>query len=342
MVITGKDSKIFWGKESSWKAGLTGVHYPFNPMETIKVVKPTYSQKQIRTGESLDFSITWSEFLNVGEGEINTIYKDPFILTTAFTHKTSTGFGPGLTGVITADFSDDDDKDYLWIHYHKHDQEEIQNIDRTLKGIQITSYGWTCEKGDLVREKFGVKVPNIETGVVAFTTDSDFDDGNWSNWNEHSDVGYHSTQVLISFCGSGLSDLGFKWENFDLSCALEKSQEHTGESKIASLQWEGNKEYTLSVTGRFAGANKRKLIEEAESDYINKAKGIVRVSLTDDDGNVSYLQFTNGFVDGIDNYDIPAAAESWQGTVTFKANKPVISFNGLFTEETDPSSRITT
>jgi len=339
MVYTGKDHVAYWMIESDWKLGDPNVdtHQPFNPMETVGVPKPVYTQKQVRTAESQDHVFSWSEMLALGEGELTTIYKDPFLLCTAFSHKAVGGW-PANT--IDADFTDDDDRDTLAFTYRKYDTAGVSHIDRTIKGIEITKYGWSCEVGDLVREKVSVKCADFGTGYAAFSTDADFDDGHWANWNEHAELGYHSDQVSISWGGSGLSTLGLKWKSFDLSLNLEKTQEHTGESKVASLKWPGNREYTLSVTGRFTN---RTLVEEAEADEDDKSHSPVRVTLTDDDANESYIEFTNAIVDNIDKYDIPPAAEAWEGTIMFKGTrKPAANFDGAYSEATDPSARITT
>lgn len=343
MVKTGKDSKVYFFIESAgWKLGDPNVdlQISLNPMEKIVIPKPVYSQKQIRTSSSLDFDISFSELLNTGEGDIEAVYRDPMFMLTAFTKKEVANPWTGTDDVITGDFTAETHKDTFGMNYIKKDSESSgSDTERSVLGGEATSIGLKCEAGDLVREVIGVKFANFSTGYKTFVKADGYDDGTWSIWNGNAVNGYHSTQVTLKWGGTGFKDLGFKWKSFEWKSMLEKTQEHVGSSKIADIKYPGNKEHTLTLTGKFTDNT---LPLELEKDEKDRSHADIEIVLSDDESNDSTWKFTNAIIDTQDNYDIPVAAEGKEVTITMKGTrKPVLSFSGSYDEADDPTSRIT-
>ncbi len=343
MVKTGLGSKAFWFIESGgWKQGdpYTDIQIGFNPMEKITIPKPTFTQKQIRTSDSLDFNFSFSELLQLGEGEIESVYRDPFLMLTAFGKKVVETPWTGTDDTITADFTADTHRDTIGLNYLKKDSAAGgSDLERSLLGGEITSIGLKCETGDLVREVIGVKFAATGQRYKAFTTVPAFDDGSWSKWNGNAVNGYHSTQVELKFGATGMSSLGFKWKSFEYKSLLEKTQEHVGSSKIADIRYPGNREHTLNLTGKFTDNT---LMEELEKDEDDRTHADIEVILTDDVGNEEIRKFTNAIIDTADNYDIPAAAEGKESTLSFKGTrKPALTFSGNYDESDDPDDYIT-
>lgn len=341
MPQTGKDSKVYFFIESAgWKLGDPNVdlQIAFNPMERIVIPKPIYTQKQIRTSDSLDFNMSFTELLQVGEGDIECVYKDPFLQLTAFGKKVVASPWTGTDDTITADFTADTHKDSIGINYLK---KSIGGADvqRSLLGGEVTSIGLKCEAGDLVREVVGVKIANFSTGYKAYVKATGYDDGAWSNWNGNAPNGYHSSQVTLKFNATGFKDHGFKWKSFEWKSRLDKTQEHVGSSKIADIRYPGEREHLLTLTGKFTSTSLQLELEKDEKDRIH---GDCEIILTDDAGNTETRKFTNAIIDTCDNYDIPPAAEAKESTITIKGTrKPALSFSGNYDEADDPDAYIT-
>lgn len=343
MVKTGKDSRAFFFIESAgWKLGDPNVdlQIAFNPMERIVIPKATFTQKQIRTSDSLEHNISFSELMKVGEGDIETIYRDPFLQLTAFTKKVVETPWTGTDDTIVADFTAATHKDTIGINYLKKDSEsDSYDIERSLLGGQITSIGLKCEAGDLVREVVGVKFASPSTGYKAFATATGYDDGVWSGWNGNAINGYHSSQVTLKFDSTGFTNWGFKWKSFDYKSTLDKTMEHVGSSKTVDLKYDGNREHILTLVGKFTT---NLLLAELEKDENDRIHGDVEIILTDDAGKDEIRKFTNAIIDMQDNYDIPAAAEGKEVTITMKGTrKPALTFNGTYDEADDPDAYIT-
>jgi len=307
-------------------------------MERIVIPKPTYVQKQIRTSDSLDFNMSFSELIEVGEGDIECVYKDPFLQLTAFGEKAVSSPWTGTDDTITANFTGDTHRDTIGVNYLK---KSIggNDIQRSLLGGEVTSIGLKCEANDLVREVVGVKFAEPSKNYSAFVKADGYDDGVWSAWNGNALNGYHSTQVTLNFNATGIQDLGFKWKSFDWRSTLDKTQEHVGSSKIADIRYPGNMEHVLTIVGKFIDNT---LLLELEMDENDRIHGDCEVILTDDAGNEEIRKFTNAIIDTCDNYDIPSAAETKESTITIKGTrKPALTFAGTYDEADDPDAYIT-
>ena len=344
MVRTGKNSEAFWGLEALWKDGIgIATHQPFNVLSTFTPPFPEYSYVQYRGKSSKAPYIYFTERLSMNSSDVDMYtYRDPFLACAFFGHKVVGGsWGVGLTGTIDADFSAYDHKDTIWNHYRLADENGILDEERTIVGIEIPKYVMSCEEGQLMKEVVTLQGVDFVDESVAFVPDSDFDDGEFGDWAIDSDDGYHSTEVEVSWCGTGMDAVyGLARTGFTLTLENEKHVRHDSSSLIAQHHWDGDENNSIDVRGVWKGA--MTLLEEVEKIVEDKTKCTIRVQWDDRVGHEKYVEFTNAFVEKVDNRTIPKANEEAIRTFTFKGAKDSkASFHGSFVGKPDPSGRIT-
>lgn len=352
-MYTGKKLETYFGIESTWKVG-TGFgnsHIPFNPMDTVPVIKPLYTQKDFRSADKLVPTEVYDEKLNFSEKERTMVYKDPFLALTMFTYKNVTGFG-GAGGGIDADMratgagGDILKHDTIWIQDHIEDEANLNDIDKRLKGGEITSYGLSVETGDLLMETVNIKTYDFEEKVETMDCGTEFHDesfsnrGGWSDWNVKNTNGVIFTAVKLRWGGFTAGD---ELEGIDvkvkkINVELPKTESYSSESLVASQHWEGDMVWTAEVTGILTTDA---LILEAEKPLADKTKQDIYFLIDVDANEEEYFKLENMYVESVEDDDIPKASEAKEVTVKFRMYKNSdISYKGLFEETDDPTSKI--
>ncbi len=339
---TGKYLEVFWGREASWKDGISN-HQAFNPMAQVGIPKPTYKNTNVKTAESLENTITYTELLEPGEKDLEMYFRDPFLMAAFFTHK-SCVYGSG-SGVMDFDFSDNAHEDSIWMHFHE--DHATAPIDRTLKGGMITSYGLKIAgPGQPLMETIGTKFVDIDLapGDIPMALSSDFQNqafgisGGWASYDDNIPQALHAKDLSVTYSGTGaLAGIGI--ETFDFKATTVKEHGHTSESRVASVYWEGDRDFEFSVTGFIKTLEE---YEEVENAYENKTPGIIKIYIEDTVGEEKYFQITNAYIDTLDNFDIPKASEAKKGTIKIVGGAGTkLSFHGEYVKGVDPSDQIT-
>lgn len=346
MVYTGKKLEIFFGIEDSWKTG-TGfgnAHIPFNPMETVPIPKPLYTQKDFKDSASQVVTEVWDDQLAEQEKEYGTIYKDPFLALSMFKYKNEVeGFGGGATGQIAADMrAAGTGPDTLWIQSHIEDKTAVNDIDKRLKGGEISSYVLEVEVGDLLREKATIKIYDFAESAESMSCHTDFQDerfsadGGWSDWNIKNTNGVIFTAVKVKWNDNDLEGINIKKKSMNIT--LNKESTHTSDSLVASEHWEGDYSWSVEVSGVL---NTDALILEAEKPIASKLKQTLKFYIDIDAGEEKYHQMTNMMVETVESDDMTKASEAKEVTVKFRMYKgSEYSYSGKFAEQTDPTSKI--
>jgi len=350
MVYTGRKGEKYFGIEDSWKAG-TGFgnqHIPFNPMESGPVPKPIYTQKDFRSADSLVVTEVWDDQLQEQEKEYPMIYKDPFLALTMFRYKGCSGFGGGATGQINADMRATGSggvlrtHDTLWVQTHMEDSAGANDIDKRLKGGEISTYTLEVDVGDLLREKATIKIYDFAEQSASMSCHADFHDklftllGGWSNWNAKNVDGVIFTRVKVKWNDNDLSGINIKKKLMTVN--LTKESTHTSDSLVASEHWDGDWSWSIEVAGIL---KTDALILEAEKAIANKLKQTLKFYMDYDTGEEEYWQMTNMMVETVESDDMTKASEAKEVTVKFRPYKgSVLSYSGKFAEQTDPTSKI--
>jgi len=317
-------------------------------METVPIPKPIYTQKDFRSADSQVVTEVWDEQLQEQEKEFPTIYKDPFLALTMFRYKSSSGFGGGATGQIGADMRATGaggglaSPDTIWIQGHIEDSANINDIDKRLKGGEISSYTLEVDVGDLLREKATIKTYDFEEKAESMSCNTDFHDdrfsanGGWSDWNSKNSNGVLFTKVKVKWGNQFLSGINLKKKS--MTIALNKESTHTSESLVASEHWGGDWTWSVEVNG-VLGTDA--LILEAEKAIADKLKQDLDFYIDADVGEEKYYRMTNMMIESVESDDITKASEGKEVTVKFRMYKgSVISYSGKFAEQTDPTSKI--
>ncbi|KKN41729.1 hypothetical protein LCGC14_0720470 [marine sediment metagenome] len=344
MVYTGKGLETYFGIESTWKVG-TGFgnsHIPFNPMETVPVPKPIYTQKDYKDAASQVVTEVWDEQLQEQEKEYAMIYKDPFLAMSMFKYKSVTGFG-GAGGGINADMRvAGTGPDTLFIQAHIEDKAGINDIDKRLKGGEISSYTLEVDVGDLLRERATIKTYDFAETAETMSCSADFHDerftalGGWSDWNVKNINGVLFTAVKVRWGDAVLSGLNIKKKS--MTIALNKESTHTSESLVASEHWEGDYLWSVEVSGVLSTDA---LILETEKAIGDKLKQDLDFYIDMDANEEEFYKMTNMMIESVESDDMSKASEAKEVTVKFRMYKnSVITYSGLFEEQTDPLSKI--
>ena len=346
MVYTGKKLEIYFGIEDSWKAG-TGFgnsHIPFNPMETVSVPKSLYTQKDFKSADSQVVTEVWDEQLQEQEKEFPTIYKDPFLALSMFKYKNEVvGFGGGATGQIAADMRyAGTGPDTLFIQSHIEDSAAVNDIDKRLKGGEISSYTLEVDVGDLLREKATIKTYDFDESAESMNCHTDFQDerftalGGWADWNAKNTNGVIFTRVKVKWNDDDLSGINIKKKS--MTIALNKESTHTSDSMVASEHWEGDYSWSVEVAGVL---KTDALILEAEKAIADKLKQTLKFYIDFDTGEEEFYQMTNMMVETVESDDMTKASEAKEVTVKFRQYKGSdLSYSGKFVEQTDPTGKI--
>ena len=346
-AYTGRDLEVFWGREANWKDGIAGIHQAFNPMAKVPIPKPTYRHAHVKTAERLENAISYTELLEPGEKDFETYYRDPFIMACAFNHKTCTYVGG--TGTVNFDNGGaHGDHDSIWMQYHKEDHHGANNIDRTLIGGELTSYGWKCEKGGVLMESFGAKFADIDLapGAIPMLANNNYHNGafgasgGWAAYDSNTPQAKHASDLNITWNGAGGSIAGIDIESFDFKLTTPKEHAHVLSSLVAGVHWDSGADFECDVTGFLESLEE---LEEVERAWHDQTPGTIRIYSDTTVGEEKYIQFTEAYIDSFDTYDIPSASEPIKITMTLIGGAGTrASYHGVFVEGATPCNQITT
>lgn len=271
MVYQGKSSYAYWGIESGGygKGDVTSdQHIPFNPIIKLAIPRPEYVITEEKTCNSLETSIVYSEELKPDEIEIETIFRDPFLLCAVFTHKTCTG-----TYVITGDFTAEDHNDYIWAHYYIY--HATAPIEKTLKGGKIVSYRLLIAKNkpikEIVKIKFATITNESEVMNVATAFHDDFISATigWAFWSGKRYYSPTNTSVAYGGGGAFIVDPEMKLDEIEFIINVLETYEHDTTAKSATYTYHESREYMGRLKGKITG---EALETEIELDPASRAR----------------------------------------------------------------------
>ncbi|KKL17281.1 hypothetical protein LCGC14_2487150, partial [marine sediment metagenome] len=318
-VYLSTKAYVFLKSESSWNVasamgnGSSQKHVPLNQMKTFIPPKPKFSETVIYTFDSLEPSIIFTPRLETGEGAIEAFYRDPIgLLLRLFTRKVVNSGGAWLTGgsdnQIVADFVSVADEETIAIQYEVEDRDAANEIDRRLDGCEIIRYEWLIRKGELLMENATIKAAGFADATQAPDIDDGFDDGafdragidgGFSAWDGEITRAIHSTEITLQFGGSVLAGLSI--ENFTLTLEVPKEQQHTTDSRNATVHWRAVRAWSLAVDGWL---KTKAHLEEAEKVFASKSKTST-LKISYNVGLDKFLQFTNAYISSADFETIP-------------------------------------
>lgn len=295
MVYQGKDSYAYAFIESAG-FGLgnpaSDQHIPLNPIIKLSVPRPEYVVVEEKTCNSLETSIVYSEELKPDEIEIETIFRDPFLLCSVFTKKTVATPWTGTNNVITGDFTVETHNDYIGMHYHVY--HATAPIDKTLKGGKIISYRLLVAKNKPIKEIVKIRFATITDGAQAMNCATAFHDDfisatiGWAFWA--GERYYSPTGASISTATVYIADPQMKYDEIEFIINVLETFEHDTSAKSAAYTYHESREYSARIKGKITG---EALETEIELDPASRARDLT-FRLTFATG--LYLQFTNAML----------------------------------------------
>jgi len=262
-------------------------HIPLNPIIKLSVPRPEYVITEEKTCNSLETSIVYSEELKPDEIEIETIFRDPWLLCAVFTKKTCTG-----TYVITGDFTVETHNDYIGMHYHIY--HATAPIDKTLKGGKIISYRLIVAKNKPIKEIVKIRFATISDGAQAMNCATAFHDDfisatiGWAFWSTKRY--YPPTGASISTATVYIADPQMKYDEIEFIINVLETFEYDTSAKSAAYTLHESREYSAKIKGKITG---EALETEIELDPASRARTLT-FRLTFATG--LYLQFTNAML----------------------------------------------
>ncbi|BDI54860.1 MAG: major tail protein [Lokiarchaeia virus VerdaV1] len=317
MVYQGKSSYAYWGIEAGGY-GLgnpaTDAHIPFNPILKLSIPRPEHVIIEEKTCNSLETSIVYSEELKPDEIEIETIFRDPFLLCATFTKKTVTDSWTGTDDVITGDFTAETHNDYIWAHYYIYDA--TAPIEKTLKGGKIISYRLLIVKNKPIKEIVKIKFATITDESVAMNVTTTFHDDfisatiGWAFW---AAIRYYSpTGSSISTATSYIADPEMKYDEIEFIINVLETFEYDTSAKSASYTYHENREYMARLKGKITG---EALETEIELDPASRSRDkIFRLTFA----TGLYLQFTNAMLFSLTKLEGIEAGKAIEQEAVFK------------------------
>lgn len=342
---------IYWALENGYGnvwAGMDGadIHQGFNPIQgDMEIPKPKYEQEMVTTSESLDYNVdlSYDKDLLPGKGPFpggdGMIYRDPFLMQTAFTHKTVSGTwagGAATYGKVTGDFSALDDLSSIMIQCGNTDG--TTPINRCYNGILTTAYLLGFKKGGLLRESVELSVADFSDNTQAFVTDANFDNGRWSLWALKSAAvkKYPATACKIYWDNSHIAELaGLKIENCQFKISMPKEVESDYSTLRHEWEWNKNRAHEATISGILYGDTE---FEEAEAAFSAKTKKDLRFSWDQTALEQKWLQIDDAWIQGRSIHKIPSRENAVKLEFTFKGKTS--RYEGNFENITDPTPRI--
>lgn len=357
MVYGGEDSTIYWGIEGTPLAGDPSAdqHQAFNPMEEVPEYRAKYNNEVIRTFDSLEPKIVYSNELVPQEVTFETVFRDPFMLLTFFTHKTVSGTwsgGAATYGVLTGDFTLVDDVDTIFVQGYLKDQESTNHLERLGKGGLPMRYEQFVEPGKLLKERATYNFLDIATNSQAMSLNNNFHDqawgsgvGGWANWDNSGllKAGTPTGNRSVANCVLHWNDVvidGLDIVSYTLTMDLAYETLQIASSLKHTKYWRGIRDFTLVIDGKFNNLGE---LEEAEKTYANKTTNTLKFYYDNTANENKYLQFTNFYVDLHDGPIIPASGAAADASITMKGGAGTVgSFSGTYENLPDPSVLVTT
>jgi len=295
MVYQGKSSYAYWGIEAGgFGLGDTtsDIHIPFNPIIKLSIPRPEYVITEEKLCNALETGMVYSEELKPDEIEIETIFRDPFLLCAAFPNKTVANPWTGTDDVITGDFTVELDNDYIWAHYYIY--HATAPIEKTLKGGKIISYRLLIVRNKPIKEIVKIKFATITDESDAMDCATAFHDDfisatcGWAFWAAKRY--YSPTGASISVATSYIADPKMKYDEIEFIINVLDTFEYDISSKSAAYTYHESREYMARIKGKIED----EILEtEIELDPASRVRDKT-FRLTFATG--MYLQFTNAML----------------------------------------------
>jgi hypothetical protein len=351
MVYTGTNSYIYWGVEGTKGAGDPSAdqNIPFNPFSAVTPPKPKLIDEVYHTFDKLEPKFVVTNEQEPGEGPFESVFKDPFLLASFFTHKTVGGSWGTGDGTLAFDFSDIDDVDTIFTQYRIRDQVSTNHVDKLLKYGLPMEYHWIIEPGKLLKETASFKFLDFATNTQAPSINNNFHDqsfgsgiGGWANWDNSglaSNGCRSATGMLLKWGGAELT--GLKIQNMDMMLKVGSETTLLQPSLVHSADRFSTREFSLTLTGKL---NDLTLIPEYEAIYASRTKQTLQLFYDTAVGYEKYIQVTNAFISPeSDIPGIPEAGEDVDVSLIIKGGEEfAASFAGTYLNLPDPTALITT
>ncbi len=316
----------------------TAVHQAFNPSRSLPYPNDLkYTEDRIFVYNSISApGIVYSMNLETMELDIETYFKDLFLMITMFPLKTvsaAAAWGAGNTGTIAGNFTANTYKDSIMYQFHGDNPgDNLQDIDRTFLGGEITKYKISYETGKLLMENLTIKFMNFVDQTRAFTSDSDFDDGAYADWDDGAP--FHATNCSVEWGGTAI--LGIAIEKASLESVLKKEQKHVAKDRVAGINWDGLRETVCVVEGYLT--EKTQLLQ-IEKLHANKTKQTLEFIYNDAGGTEERKwQFTFGYIsDHQIEVGIPSEGNPVKVKITISQGVgSAFTYAGIFMDHVDP------
>ena len=343
---------IYWALENgfgnSWAPMDAGdTHQAFNPIQgDIEIPKPKYEEELVTTSESLDYNedLSYDKDLSPGRGTFpggdGMIFRDPFLMLAAFTHKTLTGTwggGAATYGKLTGDFTALDDRSSIMIQAGNTDG--VTPINRCYNGVLISSYQLGFKKGGLLRELVEISTADFQTNTQDLITDSDFDNGRWSLWalKGATQKKYHASDCKIYWDDSHVAELaGLKLENCQFKISMPKDNEADASALRHQWEWDKNRLHEATISGILYGDTE---FLETEKQFGSKTKKDLRLCWDQTANELKWLQLDSAWIAGLSTHKLPAKENAVRIEYTFKGQTS--QCEGNYEDRPTPSGRVT-
>jgi len=345
MVYSGQNSYVYWGVEGTALAGdpSSDQNIPFNPCEKFTAPKPEYEETTKRTFDQLEPKYKFTNTLAPKTETNPHMFKDPFLLLACFTNKNVGGSWGTGDGTISADFTNNDDEDTLFIQEHVADQSGSGNhVDRLIKGVLPVSYAWIMEAGKMLMEEVTLKGLDYSDNTQAMSCSNDFHDQAWgdgvggfADWD--TDGKRPVKDMEIELGGAAIDGLQIESGTLKFDLGYDTSQIISSLSH--SVKWLGVRDFIFTLKGKL---NDKGELEEAEKLYSAKTTSTLKIYYDNETGYEKYLQITNVAVEKHNVVEIPAAGSPVEANITFKGGEDcAASFSGTWEDHADPSVLVT-
>jgi len=317
MVLASKKSYAYWKIEDSWAYdqamganGAGNYHLPFNPLLKFNPPLLKYKEEEIVFFSDEEASLVYTELRENEETENESIYRGPLLLVHLFPHVVEPGaWSQTGTNVITADFSTQSWVNSMAVHLHLHDQDEGagNDLERTYKGTRITTYGWKCDRGKLIKEFWKWKAATLVEESQAPDMDAGLDDTKFNRtgidggFDVSSQQGpYHASDVTLT--KGGVAIVGLEIEKFTLTINLPDEFIHIYSSRDPQVRYQGIKGFMLTAEGTMSNYT-----QQTEIEKLHKNKTLDTLQFLLEANN--WLQFTNSYVSKFNFDGIPEAGK---------------------------------
>ena len=314
-------------------------HIPLNSLVSLDMELPKYGMYEAAyIGDSI--RTRQSTILEPGTVTLDAVYHAPFLASRFFTKKQWDGTWSADPETITMDMTDWEtttNSIALFAHIENRDSSG-DNLNITMYGGQITSYGWTIESEDVLKESVEMSYNQYTTTTtdISYNSDADYHNQKFALWN--TDRILDDTSVLAiqqkKVSVTTTTDLDSAIASYS-SAALTISTEYQSEVGIGYEQQNFSEKQVYDVEATMTAKIKDDYpISQFVSRFEDREKIHFTIKINETSySHEEYLRCTNMRLESIGSVTIPdpsSDAVMQLELVFLPTSDSVVSYSGEF------------